>query len=58
MAIYLRSGVRAIWIVYPGERQIVVHMPHHPPAIYSETDQIDGGDVLPGLSLPVADIFA
>lgn len=58
VAIYLRSGVRSVWIVYPIERQIVVHQPSHPPSVFGERDQIDGGDVLPGLSLPVAEIFA
>lgn len=58
LAIYLQSGVRAIWIVYPGERQVVVHAPAHPPAVFGETDQIDGGEVLPGLTLPLAEIFA
>lgn len=58
VAIYLRAGVRSVWVVYPTERQVVVHMPSHPPAVFREGDQIDGGEVLPGLSLPVAEIFA
>jgi Uma2 family endonuclease len=58
IAIYLQSGVRAIWVVYPNERQVVVHTPDHAPKVFGDGDHIDGGDVLPGLSLPVAEIFA
>jgi len=57
LAIYLRSGVRSVWVVYPAERQLVVHTPSHPPAVFGEQDRIVGGDVLPGLSLPVAGFF-
>jgi Uma2 family endonuclease len=57
LAIYLQSGVRAVWIVYPLERQIVVHTASHPPTVFKEADHIDGGDVLPGLVLPVSHIF-
>jgi len=58
VAIYLQSGVRAIWVVYPNERQVVVHTPDHAPKVFGEGDHLDGGDVLPGLSLPVSGLFA
>ena len=58
IGIYLQSGVRAVWIVYPDERQVVVHTPQHPPKVFTVSDQIDGGAVLPGLALQVEEIFA
>jgi Uma2 family endonuclease len=57
VAIYLRSGVEQVWIVYPEEREVVIHAPSGPPSVYLEHDQIDGGSLLPGLNLRVTDIF-
>jgi Uma2 family endonuclease len=58
VAIYLGAGVKAIWIVYPRQRQVVVHTPDNPPAVFIVSEQIDGGDVLPGLTVPVVEIFS
>lgn len=58
IGIYLDAGVRTVWIVYPRERQVVVHGPDGPPRVFSEGDQVDGGEVMPGLSLSVTDLFA
>jgi Uma2 family endonuclease len=56
LVIYLQAGVRAVWIVYPRARQVVAHGPDLPPKRCGESDSVDGGDVLPGLSIPVAEI--
>ena len=56
--IFLESGVLTVWIVYPDRHQIAVHQPGSATQTFSEGDILDGGDVLPGLSLAVADIFA
>jgi len=58
VAIYLEAGVTLIWIVYPRQRQIVAHTPDNPPAVFAESDQISGGEVLPGLVIPVSEVFA
>jgi Uma2 family endonuclease len=58
IGIYLEAGVRAVWVVYPNERQVVVHRPEGPPQVFTDGDQIDGGEVMPELSLPVTEIFA
>jgi Uma2 family endonuclease len=58
VAVYLQTGVRAIWVVYPEEQQVVVHTPHPAPSIFGAGEAIEGDEVLPGLSLPVAEIFA
>lgn len=53
---YLRFGTRMIWLVYPATRTIVVHdgaVAH----VLSEDAVIEGGDVLPGFSLPVKRVF-
>jgi len=58
LALYLQSGVRLVWIVYPRQRQVIVHTPNDAPRFVNETDEITGGEVLPGLSFKVSEIFA
>jgi len=55
--LYLRSGVGLVWIVDPARRTITTFSSQHPPRVFTTDDTIDGGDILPGLSLPVAGIF-
>jgi Uma2 family endonuclease len=57
VAIYLQAGTRMVWVIYPRQRQIVVHTPGEAPRVFTESDELPGGDVLPGLVLPVAGIF-
>ena len=57
IAIYLQAGTRMIWVVYPRQRQVVVHAPGEAPRVFAESDELPGGDVLPGLAIPVAGIF-
>ena len=53
---YLQYGTRAVWVAYPETHTVVVHTPEGAKTL-SENDVIDGGDVLPGFTLPVRDIF-
>ncbi len=57
VGIYLQAGARMIWVVYPRQRQIVVHTPGEAPRVFTDSDELPGGDVLPGLTIPVAHIF-
>ena len=57
LAEYLAAGTRLVWIVYPAERSVAVHVPDAPPRYARTGETLDGGDVLPGLSLRVADLF-
>jgi Uma2 family endonuclease len=59
---YLQYGTRAVWLVYPERHKITVY---HAGELSSPTVQflgidatLDGGDVLPGFSIPLRDIFA
>lgn len=54
---YLTAGTRLIWVVYPDTRTVVVHYPDGTARSFTEADTLDGGDVLPGFSLPVAEVF-
>lgn len=53
---YLRAGVRLIWYVYPGLNMVRVETPTGGRRL-SGADVLDGGDVLPGFSLPASEIF-
>jgi Uma2 family endonuclease len=55
---YLRAGARLVWLVYPRFRQIYAYTSvSGAPRVYTETDALDGGDVLPGFSTPMARLF-
>ena len=54
---WLDAGVRLVWVVYPQRREVVIHRPGRPPEVLAVTDTIDGEDVVPGFSCPVAQVF-
>lgn len=56
---YFLAGVRQVWIIDPVRRQAEVYTnPGAPAATLDETQVIEGGDVLPGFRLPLAELFA
>jgi Uma2 family endonuclease len=57
-AYYLANGARLVWLVFPTLRQIEVYTPDGEVAILVEGDLLSGGEVLPGFTLPVSEIFA
>lgn len=54
---YFRTGVLLVWEVDPELRQVAVYTSPHDVTRRLVGDMLDGGAVLPGFSLPVADIF-
>lgn len=57
---YLRGGTRMVWIIWPQAQHIDVwHVDHMegPVATLNTSDTLDGGDVLPGFTYPVATVF-
>ncbi len=56
---YLDAGTRLIWVIYPQTRMITVYTPGTSTAhLLREGDTLTGGDVLPGFSVPVANVFS
>lgn len=55
---YLDAGVRLIWIVDPKRRVITVYPPNGLGRTLRQDDALDGGNALPGFTLPVADLSA
>jgi Uma2 family endonuclease len=55
---YLFAGVRVVWIINPRDREVViVTEPLEYRTLESEAT-LDGGEVLPGFTCKVADLFA
>lgn len=55
---YLRAGVELVWVVYPRVRQLYAYTSvGAAPRLFTEADTLDGGTVLPGLSIPLAPLF-
>lgn len=54
---YLQAGVRLVWLVYPRTKSVVVHRSMTDVTVLMADDELTGGDVLPGFSCKVADIF-
>jgi len=54
---YLANGVKLVWLVYPEKRIVDVYRADGEIQILNENDSLDGGEVLPGFSMPVSDIF-
>jgi Uma2 family endonuclease len=53
---YLAAGT-VVWVIYPDEKKVSVLLPGQPPKTLTIEDTLDGGDLLPGFSLPVKNIF-
>lgn len=57
VADYLAGGARLVWLLDPREHRVVVRHPDRPPAVLTENDTLDGEDVVPGFTLPVAELL-
>jgi Uma2 family endonuclease len=54
---YLENGCRLVWLVIPDKRLVFV-ITADDEVIFDEDDTLDGGDVLPGFTLAVREIFS
>ena len=54
---WLDYGCRLVWVAYPERRTIAIYRPGQPPETLGENDTLDGGELLPGFSVPVRRIF-
>lgn len=55
---YFAAGVRLVWVIDPRSRTARVFTSADSARELSADDSVDGGDVLPGFSLKLADLFA
>lgn len=54
---YFAYGVGQVWVVWPPEREVHIYHSRDRQTILGEGGEVGGGDILPGFSLPVADLF-
>ncbi len=54
--LYIKAGV-LLWVVYPKRREVEVFAPGRQKQIVGTEGELDGGDVLPGFRLPLAEVF-
>lgn len=57
VADWLRAGTRMVVVVEPRGRTVSVRRSRTEIQVFTEADHLDGGDVVPGWSLPVAEAF-
>ncbi|GJG85793.1 hypothetical protein tb265_09740 [Gemmatimonadetes bacterium T265] len=57
IAQYLEAGVRLVWRVDPRPRDVTVYTPDGAVVRLTDSGTLDGGAVLPGFALPVAELF-
>jgi Uma2 family endonuclease len=55
---YFLAGTTLVWLVDPATRTVTVYTAPDRTTRLTEADTLDGGDVLPGLTLPVREVFA
>lgn len=56
-AMWLEAGVRMAWVVLPAEHVIEIHRAGQPVVTLDESAALEGADVVPGFTTPVAAIF-
>ena len=54
---YLRNGTRLVWLALPDKHQIEIHTSDNAVKTLGIDDTLDGGDVLPGFTMAVKDVF-
>jgi len=54
---YFDAGVDLVWVIHPRHRRIYVHESASQTRLLVETDELDGGNVLPGFRLSISALF-
>lgn len=54
---YFHAGVRQVWMVDLNERTVAVYTDIMKYEMFDENAQLSGGDILPGLAIPLSEVF-
>ncbi len=54
---YFVYKVRQVWLVLPSENKVYIYHSPKKVDILTVTDELDGGDIIPGFRLKLADLF-
>lgn len=57
VADWLTAGTRLVWVVDPDRRVARVHRADGTVSVISESEALDGEDVLPGFACPLAEVL-
>jgi len=55
---YFQAGVRLVWMVDPLRRSVAVFTSVTESTVLQDDQSLEGGDVLPGLAIPLPEVFA
>jgi Uma2 family endonuclease len=55
---WLRAGCQVVWVVDPEKRTVTVYEAPDRAMMLARGDELSGGELLPGLRLPVVEVFA
>jgi len=55
---YLAGGAQLVWLLFPKTRLVQVHTPDRAMTVVRAGEALDGGEVLPGFTVPVAGLFS
>lgn len=54
---YLEAGARLVWVVAPQAKTVTVYRADGSARLLREQESLEGEDVLPGLAIPLAEVF-
>ena len=54
---WLTAGVRLVWVLYPATRSAIIYRSLNDVTHLTEDDILDGEDVVPGFTCPLAELF-
>jgi Uma2 family endonuclease len=57
LADYFRAGVQLVWVISPPHRQVYVYTSPKLVQVLDKDDTLEGGEVIPGFTLPLATLF-
>jgi len=58
IAEYFANGTRLLWVISPGQHYVLVYRSgYEPQRLLTSGDFLEGEDVVPGFTFPVADLF-
>jgi Uma2 family endonuclease len=55
---YFDSGSKLVWVIHPDEESVLVYHKPQPDKLLQRTDSLDGETIIPGFTVPVAELFA
>jgi len=58
LADYFTAGVRQVWYIYPVSREVRIYTAPDRSTVLPQDQTLDGGEVLPGFRLVLAEFFA